>query len=343
MAVNRLVTSRIFQKVALTAIGWSLSVSVLAAYVVTELPGLGVTGSAPYGVDNSGAVSGTSTTTDNKTRAFLWKNGTMTDLGTYFSTTSWGYKSNPAGQVTVYSLSGASPGTYLYSNGLMKFITSGVGYGINAAGNVVGGFGGAFLYKDGVLTDLGTFSRGTATARAINNAGTIVGYASDTNGASVRGFIWKNGGVTQIQPMAGDSSIAIDINDAGDVMGLTSIAADPNTWHVFIWKNGVMTDTGISALNRDIPSNGYSINNSGHVLTPGGVFINNVFTPVAAMLPPEWAQGYRADTNTFWYFPALTGMNDAGQLTGSVLVQNLTTNAGKRISFLLTPGTLCNK
>ena len=239
---------------------------------------------------------------------------------------------------------GSYPGAYLYSDGVMKLITGGYGNGINAAGDVVGSSnsGSAFLYKDGLLTDLGTFARSTATAQAINNAGTIVGHSADTSG-NTRGFIWKNGGVTLIPPMAGNLTVAMDINDAGDVVGLTSIAADPNTWHVFIWKNGVMTDTGISAP-RTIPANGYSINNAGHVLTPGGVLINNVFTPVAAMLPPEWAQGYRPESNTFWYFPALTGMNDAGQLTGATKVQDMTTGLLiKVVGFLLTPGTMCNK
>lgn len=322
-----------------------MSFSAMATgYVATILPTLGGSQTVPKGIDSSGGVTGESHTGTAR-HAFLWKNGTMTDLGVLNiggSVGSWGFKSNPAGQVTGTLFGGAYPYAFGYANGVMTDIAyNGYGYGINAAGEMVGGSNGrAFLYRDGVLNDLGTFGYGSATARAINNAGAVVGYVSAVNGSGLRSFVWKNGEVTIIEPMAGDSTIALDVNDAGEILGMTSIAADPNAWHVFTWKNGVMTDTGISAQKYTIPSEGYAINNAGHVLTPTGMLNNGVFTPVADMLPPELAPGLR--DGFYWVWPKLTSMNDAGQVTGIIAKRPAGSPVFTTIGYVLTPAAVCN-
>lgn len=343
MTTTRSMVSNILRLTAVAAIGWSISTLAAAGgYVATVLPTLGGANTLPNGIDNSGAVTGESNTGQAR-HAFLWKNGVMTDLGvigTGGSTNSWGTKSNPAGQVVGTLFGGGTPYGFVHSGGVMTALASGYGYGINAAGDVVGGGDTrAFLYSDGVLTDLGTFGRGSATARAINNVGLVVGYASNTDGSGLRGFVWDGASASFIAPMAGDSTIALDINDAGEVVGMTSIAADPNAWHVFVWKNGVMTDTGISASKYTLPASGYAINNAGNVLTPSGVLVNGVFTPIAQMLPPELAPGMR--DGAYWMFPRLTGMNDAGQVTGSINRLDMSTYATKVVGFVLTPASIC--
>lgn len=341
MTATRSITSCAWRKAALAAMTWSVSAAAMAAgYVGTALPTFGGPQTVPNGIDNSGAVTGTSYSASWVQRAFLWKDGTMTDIGAAGATTSTGTESNPAGEV-VGALSGNTYSMgFVYSNGVMTPL-SWYAFGINAAGDAVGGdYVRAFLYRDGVSTDLGTLGGSSATARAINNAGTIVGYVNNVAGTPMRGFVWKDGVLTLIEPLAGDSTIALDVNDAGEVLGMTSIASDPNAWHVFVWKNGVMTDTGIAAVKGTIPAAGYAINNAGDVLTEGGVLIGGAFTPVANMLPPELAPG--SHDGFYWFQPTLTSMNDAGQVVGMINAIDSVNRTGKTVGFVLSPSVLCN-
>lgn len=102
-----------------------------------------------------------------------------------------------------------------------------------------------------------------------------------------------------------------------------------------------MTDTGITAPPGTIPASGYSINNAGHVMTPEGVYSNEVFTTVDNMLPPELAPGLH--DGYIWIFPTLSAMNDAGQVAGWIFKLDATTYATTRVGFVLTPAAICNK
>jgi probable HAF family extracellular repeat protein len=60
------------------------------SYTITDLGTLGGDSCLPAGVNYSGQVVGTSTTTYGESRAFAWWHGTMTDLGTLGGDTSSG-------------------------------------------------------------------------------------------------------------------------------------------------------------------------------------------------------------------------------------------------------------
>jgi probable HAF family extracellular repeat protein len=119
-----------------------------------DLGTLGGANSGGYGINTGGEVTGFSDTR-NGTRAFLYSNGTMQDLGTLPTTNgvplaSLGYAINATGQVTGYSEipeTNITDHAFLYSNGSMQDLgtlgPSGTelnseGYGINASGQVTG-------------------------------------------------------------------------------------------------------------------------------------------------------------------------------------------------------------
>ena len=72
----------------------------------------------------------------------------------------------------------------------------------------------AFLWENGVMTDLGTHAATASFAQDINNAGQVVirTYSPAT------GWLWENGSVTRIPALAGGSeNEANGINDQGQV------------------------------------------------------------------------------------------------------------------------------
>jgi probable HAF family extracellular repeat protein len=128
---------------------------------MTDLGALGGDDSTATGINSSGEVIGYATTAPPDPNAppelaytyhaFLWQNGTVTDLGTL-------------------------PG-----------VSNSHAYGINATGQVVGESGHAVLWQNGTITDLnGLLSAGSGwvlyQANAINDAGQIVGYGVNPQG-----------------------------------------------------------------------------------------------------------------------------------------------------------------
>lgn len=336
---------RLLAQTAAGIAGCVLSVSALGAgYVGTVLPTFGGLQTIPWNIDSAGAVTGWSSQANYAQRAFLWKNGQMTDLGLVSvngSTGVTGHESNAAGQVVGAVSGGSSGGYFRYANGVMSVLPGFDNYGyisINQAGDIAGqnSLGQILLYRGGTVANLGSFGRASATSSAINNAGAIVGYVNDSSGANRRGFVWKDGVATIIQPLAGNYSDALDINDSGDVVGLTSIASDPNGRYVYVRRNGVTTNTGILEYNA---SGRYGINNVGHVVAPNGVYINGTFTPVASMLPPNLAVGVH--DGYYWTFPTLTSINDAGQVSGHINYFSPSTYASGTVGFVLTPAAIC--
>jgi probable HAF family extracellular repeat protein len=89
----------------------------------------------------------------------------------------------------------------------------------------------AFLWQNGVMTDLGTLPGDFASfAYAINDLGQVVGQSIDQNG-NPRGFLWQNGVMTDLNALIpSDSPLYIvqpdSINSKGEIVG---IAFDQST------------------------------------------------------------------------------------------------------------------
>jgi len=186
---------------------------------------------------------------------------------------------NNRGQVigTVYGY----PGYYfLWENGIVTDLGFDA-YGINNAGQVVGGLAGhAALWEDGTIIDLGTLGGHRSVAFAINDAGQVVGFSYDAYG-NIRAFSWDSThGMTDLGP-----GYAWAINDASQVVGEIYPPGDLP----FYWDSTV----GMILLSDLLPPNSgwqrlsfaSDINNRGQIVGTGTTDIGEyhvfLMTPVS--------------------------------------------------------------
>ncbi len=319
-------------------------------YVVADLGGLESPSHYPstyaYGVNDSGQVTGRATILENNTplHAFLYSNGTMTDLGSLGGNTanSTGYAINASGQVAGTSDKGdGTLRAFLSSNGVLTGLgtlggTSSYGYGLNDSGQVVGGSYTAtgafhaFLYANNAMVSLGTLGGSTSFANAISNSGQVTGASNVTGNKAQHAFLYANGAMTDLGTLGGDSSVGSALNDSGQVAG-TSFLRDNKTQHAVLWQGGAMTDLG--TLPNYASSFAYGINSAGQIV---GQSSYNLFYPGHAFL---YADGTitdlntRIDPRTHWTLYTATAISNTGLIVGYGLHNiNGTTHA-----FLLTP------
>jgi probable HAF family extracellular repeat protein len=143
--------------------------------------------------------------------------------------------------------------------------------GINDAGTIVGSAGvagqaeatHAFVYRDGVMTDLGTYpGYDTSDAVGINNHGEIVGNSS--NAIHNKVFVYKNGQYRHIPAPAGAVNIfAGGINEHGHVTGTLQLPTDH--LHAFVYADGASVDLGTLGNLPNGESAGIAINDRGQI------------------------------------------------------------------------------
>src|SRR5262249_42650461 len=110
------------------------------------------------------------------------------------------------------------------------------------------------------VTDLGTFGGSSAYPAAINNSGTVVGYAQTTGSLRRRGYYYSGGTLNSIGVLTGgNNSYAGGINSSGFISG-TSDSFGSLTTHAVTYSGGVLTDIGTLG---GTSSSGGSVNDSG--------------------------------------------------------------------------------
>lgn len=298
-------------------------------YAITDLGPVGGVSYA-YGINASGQVTGCAAPSISATpSAFLYSNGTMTDLGSIGGFYSCGQSINASGEVTgAAAVDSQSLHAFLYSHGAMGDLgtlggSNSVGYGINTSGEMTGvsdvfsNVSHAFLDNGSTMTDIGTFRPDDyySIGTAINDSGQIVGWSLGLS--NVTNFLYSNGTWTDIG--AGEPHA---INALGHVTGVSGS-------HAFLYKNGVTTDLGVCP---NLPtSTGEAINALDQVT---GVCAQSLPGRAAFLSTP--GQGM-VDLNTLippgsgWKLTEATGINDAGQIIGNGINPN-----GQSHAFLLS-------
>ena len=307
-------------------------------YTVTNLGTLpGGYASYAYGINNSGQVVGYSYSSPaGYYHAFLYSNGSMTDLGTLpggAPLQSYAYGINNTGQIvgqsSTYTAGDKNPVTehaFRYSGGVMSALGTlpgGVGSvanGINDSGQVVGYSytyndhsqqHRAFAYNNGSMADLGTLGGSLSGASAINNSGQVVGWARLPSENS-HAFLYSNGVMADLGTLGGTYSDARGINDAGQVVGY-SYTTGNTAWHACLYDGGSITDLG--NLPGSLYSTAYGINDFGQIVgtTYTGSYADKAFL---------YSNGAMSNLNSLidpasgWYLNSAQAINDSGQIVG---------------------------
>lgn len=201
----------------------------------------------PAGMNDLDQVAGTATVgTQARRRAYLYRDGAVSSLGTLGGHNSGANAINNAGQVVGYSTLPDGPEhAFFYQDGIMRDIgtlgASSRAADINERGQVVGDYADsagrthAFLYDNGSMRDIGNLGGDYAVATDIGNGGHVLGIATGADGVD-HNFIYYNGIMTAL-PGGAQPIRAFGINLMGDAVGSRTGVADRGA---FLWSDGLL-------------------------------------------------------------------------------------------------------
>jgi probable HAF family extracellular repeat protein len=252
------------------------------SYTIVDLgtPGNSGSYSDPHGINQSAAVVGEWEATNSIfPQAFFCSQGTNTSLGT----------------------------------------VSAIAYGINNSNHIVGESGAvnyqAFLYANGVITDLGTIVGTYSVAWAINNSDQVVGESTTSNlpNSPIHAVWYHSGAKTDLGTLTnGDYSSAFGINDSNVIVGESSVLSG-DTYAFICTNNGGMVSLGTLGGNY---SSARAINNSGQIVGE------------------SWTTS--GDTHAFLYSGG--SMTDLGTFDGNYSTANAINSAGQVVGYATTAG-----
>src|SRR3989442_3186394 len=182
----------------------------------------------------------------------------------------------------------------------------------------------AFLWQNGVLTDLGTLPGGNdSSANVINARGWIAGGSTTgeidplTGGPVFHAVLWKNE-IIDLGTLGGNESGSNYVNNEGQVVGTSTIntVLGPQT-HPFLWENGVMLDLGTLGGPDAFPGNGCANQRKGLVV--GGSNTSSTTDHTTGLFrnhPFLWENGTMIDLGSLGGNGAAVCANNRGQVIG---------------------------
>lgn len=198
----------------------------------------------------------------------------------------------------------------------------------------------------GQVLPLGSMSGRTNTAFAVNDDFQIVGRDGPLGLGGTAAYVWEEGRFRDLGGLEETGSVAYAINNRGIVGGSSYVAIDQGSGTFVLSRPVLYTDqTGMRELTWEAPPGfdfwyGHvaSLSNRAQATGTLGALVQEGFgyryIDFAAVWNPN--QGWRNLNDTIpedsgWDLQAPRGINDAGQIVGSGLLN------GRRHAFLLTP------
>src|ERR1700730_13964896 len=290
----------------------------IAGFYLTTVP-------HPFSLYDSifGAANGT------QTRAFLWQDKEMQDIGTLGGNDAGAFYINDRGQIAGFSHTSPTPDPV---TGLPPLDP--------------------FLWDNGKMIDLGTLGGVlglfTGFGGGLNNRGQVIGSSSiaadpgaclnpETN-PNCHPFLWDSGKMFDLATTTdGASPISADgINDKGEIAGAADFsAAGGSTFGAYLWRNGTAFNLG--TVNEDCFSRALAINNRPQIVG------NSFFCNFAFDHGFLWEHGSIVDLNALiptgssLTLVATNDINDRGEIAGEGLPAGCSDGTACGHAFLLIP------
>jgi len=176
--------------------------------------------------------------------AFLWQDGTMTDLGTLGGHSSSATGINAQGQVVGFAATADDAiHAVRWDHGTSTDLGEGRACAINSAGQIVGeSEGRADVWDHDKKIDIGLSGYGTGSINplcglfvrgpTINAAGDVaLNYCTHDNVCSA--YLWERGVLTKLGDLGGDEASVFGMNARGWIVGQSTTAS--GEFHAVLW------------------------------------------------------------------------------------------------------------